>query len=160
MLFRSLKARPGILAAAAERKPVGVGIKGALAGLGAAAVLTGAALSWFASANPDGLEWAMSRTSGKEEPGNAGKVHALLGSLQAKTAFLPDYGFRKPESAREAAVSEETIPAGDAPAWPAVDAGTSVAGIVGGLMTLALALLVGFALRGRKGTAESGNHFV
>jgi len=33
------------------------------------------------------------------------------------------------------------------PAWPAVDAGTSVAGIVGGAATFALVLLVGLVIR-------------
>ncbi|MDD2806293.1 MAG: energy-coupling factor ABC transporter permease [Elusimicrobiales bacterium] len=146
-----LKARPEILAAAAQRQPIGVSVKGALAGLAAAAVLTGAALSWFASANPDGLEWAMLRTSGKEELESSGKLHGSLGALQAKTSFLPDYGFRKTEAARENAA-----PAGEgepAPAWPAVDAGTSVAGLVGGLLTLCLAGLVGLALRRRSAAA-------
>ncbi|OGR69424.1 MAG: cobalamin biosynthesis protein CbiM [Elusimicrobia bacterium GWC2_61_19] len=144
-----LKARPEILAAAAQRQPIGVSVKGALAGLAAAAVLTGAALSWFASANPDGLEWAMLRTSGREELESSGKLHGLLGALQAKTAFLPDYGFRKPEEA-PAAPDGEGAPA---PAWPAVDAGTSVAGLVGGISTLLMTGLIGFALRRGKAAA-------
>ncbi|HNT97758.1 MAG TPA: energy-coupling factor ABC transporter permease [Elusimicrobiales bacterium] len=152
-----LKARPEILAAATERKPIGVSVKGALAGLGAAAVLTGAALSWFASANPDGLEWAMLRTSGKEELESGAKVHGLLASLQEKTSFLPDYGFKKAEAAPEPAAEEggtQAAPEAEEQApWPAVDAGTSVAGLVGGLLTLALAGLIGFALRRRNAAA-------
>lgn len=38
----------------------------------------------------------------------------------------------------------------EAPAWPAVDAGASLAGMVGGCMTLALVLVVGYWLRRRK----------
>ena len=151
-----IKARPEILTAAAERAPIGVSVKKALLGLGAAAVLTGAALSWFASAEPDGLEWAMLKTSGREELESGGKLHGLLASLQAKTAFLPDYGFRKPEAVHEGpfpAREGTPVPAQEAPAWPAVDAGTSMAGVVGGLLTLALAALAGFGLKRRKADA-------
>lgn len=130
-----LKARPEILEAAGGRKPIAGSVKGAVAALAAAAVLAGAALSWFASPAPDGLEWAMLKTSGKEAMESSGKVHSMLASLQEKTAFLPDYSFK-------AAEHSET-----SPAWPAVDAGTSVSGLVGGLLTLALAMLAGLALK-------------
>lgn len=43
-----------------------------------------------------------------------------------------------------------TTAAAEAPAWPAVDAGTSLAGVVGGAITLALVLAVGYWLRRRK----------
>lgn len=156
-----LKARPEILAATAERKPIGVSVKKAALGLAVGAVFMGAALSWFASANPDGLEWAMLKTSGKEELESGEKLHNLLASLQEKTAFLPDYGFKKAEAAHESAAQEgghegastpDAAPEAQAP-WPAVDAGTSVAGLVGGMMTLLLAVLIGFGLKRRRITA-------
>lgn len=143
-----MKARPEILAAAFERAPIGVSVKKAILGLAAAAVLTGAALSWFASGDPDGLEWAMLKTSGKEELERNGKVHGLLASLQGRTAFLPDYGFRKAKEIQAPAVPEGK-PQNEA-AWPAVDPGTSVSGLVGGSLTLLLAALTGFFLRQRK----------
>lgn len=139
-----LKARPEILRAAAERKAIGVSIKGSLAWIAAAALITGAALSWCASVNPDGLEWAMLRTSGKEELASREKIHSLLSSVQSTTAFLPDYGFKKGEIP-SAAQQEPEAPE----AWPAVDAGTSAAGLVGGALALAAALLAGVALRRR-----------
>ncbi len=150
-----LRARPEILESAAGRKPIGVSIRGALAGLAAAAVLTGAALSWFASANPDGLEWAMLKTSGKEELESSGKVHGLLAALQEKTAFLPDYSFKAPETAAREAAAPESSPGASMPppAWPAVDAGTSLSGLIGGLLVLALAMLAGFALKWKKAAA-------
>ena len=135
-------ARPEIVSAASDRTPLGVSVKKVVLGIAAAAALTGISLSWFASANPDGLEWAMLRTSGKEEIQSGEKLHGMLGALQEKTAFLPDYGFKK----TEAAPVEKS-------AWPAVDAGTSVAGLVGGILTLFLAVLIGFGLKRRKTAA-------
>jgi len=42
-----------------------------------AAVVTGGVLSWFASSNPDGLEWAMFKTAGTEELDTPSKdIHA------------------------------------------------------------------------------------
>lgn len=136
------KARPEILDAAANSVPIGrVSMKKVLLGLAVAAVITGGALSWFASSNPDGLEWSMFKTSGKEELESHENVHASLAAMQEKTSFLPDYGFKK----SEAVESED-----GAPAWPAVDAGTSVSGLIGGTLTLLVAFLIGLALRRRK----------
>jgi cobalt/nickel transport system permease protein len=120
-------------------------------------VLAGVALSWLASVRPDGLEWAVLKTSGKEYIQSGGKLHGLLASLQQKTAFLPDYGLKKAASGPAAGplageASAEAAKARKA-AWPAVEAGTSLAGLVGGALTLALALLVGFALKRRKAAA-------
>ena len=62
----------------------------------AASLLTGGVVSWFASENPDGLEWAIAKVTGAEEvTGTEDGVHAMLASLQEKIAFLPDYSFKK-----------------------------------------------------------------
>lgn len=115
-------------------------------GLALGTLLVGGVASWFASTNPDGLEWAIARVSGTEEPADVESgVHGHLADLQQKLAVMPDYGFRTPG------------PASPAPeAWPAVSAGTSSAGLVGGLMTLALAGLTGLALRWRTPPLASG----
>ena len=147
------KARPEVLEAAIAPRSLGwSGLKNVLVGLMVVAALTGAVLSWFASANPDGLEWSMARTSGKEElesPEHG--VHSLLAALQEKTAFLPDYSFKEkgkegpaePAEPGKAKASDE--PKTEEP-WPAVSAGTSVSGLVGGLLTMILAGLLGFGL--------------
>lgn len=137
------KARPEILDAAISSKPIGrVDIRKVLIGLLIAAAITGAGLSWFASVNPDGLEWAMFKTSGKEELKSREKVHASLAGIQEKTAFLPDYEFKK--AGHEAEPEENSKPS-----WPAIDAGTSTSGLVGGALTLVMAVLVGWALKKR-----------
>ncbi len=118
-----------------------------LIGLMAAALVIGGAVSWFASTHPDGLEWSIAKVTGAQElAGSADALHAQLAHLQEKTAFLPDYGFKPPEAEPAA----ETAGAGSAPSWPSVSGGTSVAGIVGGLMTLGVACLVGFGLKSRR----------
>ena len=147
------KARPEIVEMAGPSRAVAAGsLRGVLAGLLALAVITGGALSWFASAHPDGLEWAMFRTSGKEEleaPGS--RVHSVLAQLQQWTAFLPDYGFKMEEAEKASKEGPKQDAAKPSPAesWPAVSAGTSVAGVVGSGITLAVAGLVGFGLKGR-----------
>jgi cobalt/nickel transport system permease protein len=145
------KAKPEILSAASTSKPIGaISIRQVLIGLLAAAVLTGGALSWFASSHPDGLEWSMSKTSGSEEMKNpAHGIHDTLAGFQEKTAFLPDYAFKSEAHEQEAVAPVEDEAA--AP-WPAVDPGTSVSGLVGGALTLILALLIGIVLKRRKRT--------
>jgi len=137
------KARPEILAYAAAARPLGnIGISKVLAGLAVAAIVTGGALSWFASSSPDGLEWSMAKTSGKEElEAPETGIYHVLSTIQKKTAFLPDYGFKKDQS--EAAAEEP------APSWPAVDKGTSTSGLVGGSLTLLLAVVIGLLFRRR-----------
>lgn len=137
------KARPEILDAVEYVGVIGkkVEMKRTFLGLAVAAVIAGGALSWFASGNPDGLEWAMFKTSGKEELESHEPAHVSLAAIQEKTAILPDYGFKKAES--------ETAPE----VWPAVDLGTSVSGLVGGALTLLLAVVIGLGLRRSKRAA-------
>ncbi len=155
-------ARPEVLdlargQVALSAHPGGLSLRKVLAGLAAAAVITGGMLSWFASAYPDGLEWSMAGVSGKEElEAPAGGIHESLARLQEKTAILPDYGFKAPEAEKSAEAAAE--PAAEkgheaAPAWPAVEAGTSVSGLVGGALTLLLAGVVGLLLKRRARSA-------
>jgi cobalt/nickel transport system permease protein len=135
-----------------------VSLRPVLIGLAIAAVVTGGAASWFASTHPDGLEWSMARVSGKEEleSPEAG-IHESLAKVQEKTAFLPDYGFKSTEVAPGTAAPAEHAAAPEPEPWPSVSAGTSLSGIVGGLMTLVLASLTGFALRARSIQRAHGN---
>jgi cobalt/nickel transport system permease protein len=134
--------RPEILSAAAEGQAIGkTSIRPVLAGLFLAALVIGGGLSWFASSHPDGLEWAMFKTSGSEElesPEHG--IHETLFAVQEKTALLPDYNF--PESQESAGSA--------AHAGSIVDTGTSFSGIVGGLVTLLITGLIGWLLRIRQ----------
>jgi cobalt/nickel transport system permease protein len=137
-------ARPEILNAATHSKQIGqISITKVLLGLIIAVVILGGALSWFASTNPDGLEWAMFKTAGVEELESEGWIHESLSALQKKMSFLPDYGFKQNEPRAEPEASSEL-------SWPAIEPGTSVSGIVGGGLTLFVILLIGFFLRRRK----------
>jgi cobalt/nickel transport system permease protein len=135
------RARPEILEMNGVSKASGASSLGKiLAALLIAAALTGGLVSWFASTHPDGLEWAISGTAGKEELETPKQtLYGWLAALQEKTAFLPDYGFR--ESKKEDA-SED--------AWPAVDPGTSLSGLLGGALTLITLVLLGVLLKRRK----------
>jgi cobalt/nickel transport system permease protein len=136
------KARPEILQTALEARPIGTHpVRNMLLAFLAAAILTGGIVSWYASENPDGLEWAIAKVTGKEELKEPGqRLYGMLGSLQKKTAFLPDYTFKKSaEPAKETAAGTRL--------------GTSIAGILGGIMTLAVAFVIGFILKKREQTA-------
>lgn len=145
------KARPDILPASpATGRP----FAGLLAAFVVLALLTGGVGAWFASKNPDGLEWSIARVTGSaalETPRSA--VHERLGQVQQRLALMPDYGFRGADTAsgRPAAAGppSSTTAAGSEAGLPGADErwGTSVAGVVGGAITLLLAALVGFALK-------------
>jgi cobalt/nickel transport system permease protein len=118
-----------------------------LLGLALCALLAGGLLSWFASANPDGLEWSIRGVTGKEEleAPKAG-VHGALAWMQEKLSFLPDYDFKKPEEAGSGKQDEEKG-GKKGEAWPEVSPGKSLAGVLGAVMTLFLVGAVGFGLR-------------
>lgn len=106
----------------------------------ALAIATGGVLSWFASSDPDGLEWSIERVTGTPEvSGDTTALHQALARLQQQVAPMPDY-------ALPAQATAEPEPA----AWPAVDAGTSLAGILGGLATLLLVSGFAWLLRPRR----------
>ncbi len=134
--------RPEILEANKILRPLDAGnsLKNVLAAFVILAVVTGGVLSWFASTHPDGLEWSIQKVTGKTElAGQTNGVASLFKNIQEKTAFLPGYNFKP--SAKEEPQEHE------APAWPGIEAGTSVAGIMGGAIVLMFILLIGFGIR-------------
>ena len=108
-----------------------------------AALLCGAALSWFASAYPDGLEWSVAGVTGSEETSLAepSSLHRSLESVQASTAIMPDYAL---PAAEETAFSGETEGASSI-----VNPETSLAGVLGSVIIAALVFAAGY-LFGRK----------
>jgi LPXTG-motif cell wall-anchored protein len=138
------KARPEILEYSATSRPLGnLSITKVLTGLGMAAGITGGAVSWFASSFPGRLEWSIEKISGQEKlQAPEEGIHHFLAGLQEKTAFLSDYSFQTNEHEPAAQKKRE-------PAWPVVDTGTMVSGLVAGGLTLIMALAIGFLFRKR-----------
>ena len=137
------RARPDLLVPGGGTTSSRATLKPLLAALGVAAVVTGGALSWFASSQPDGLEWSIERTAGTELAAPEGGVHGMLARLQEAVSFLPDYGLPKAAHAAEVETAEQLD-------WPAVDGGTSLAGVVGGAATLVLVWALALLLRRRR----------
>lgn len=102
-----------------------------------AALVTGGLLSYTASDNPDGLEWAIEKTDHHQPASSiAPKPEPSLFTLiQEKLAILPDYSFRNPVATEKGVLAQIT------------PIGTSVSGVSGSLAALLIALLIGFAVR-------------
>ena len=132
------KARPELLENVAAGKAFGaLSLNKVLKGFLVAAIIVGGALSWFASVNPDGLEWSMKKIAGTTELSTSDEMHQLFSSIQEKTALLPDYNFK---------TTEETSSIENESTWPSVNIGTTVSGLIGGIMTFALAGLIGLII--------------
>jgi cobalt/nickel transport system permease protein len=117
--------------------PAGVPRKKVLVVFGVLTVLVAAGLSLFASAYPDGLEWAMEKTAGTAELERDGAAYRAAGEIVEKTAILPDYGFK--DAGGEGEGEEE-------PSEAVSLAGTSVSGLAGSATTLVLAAGLGLLI--------------
>ncbi len=121
------KLRPEILESTSERREMGktVSVKKAVIALAVITLVVGGGLSLFASTYPDGLEWSMEKVAGTAELEAAGGIYDGAAAAQDAAAFMPDYAFKS--DAENAA-------------------GTSVAGIIGSIVTFAIAGAIGIII--------------
>ena len=125
--------RPQLL----ESQPYcGPSLRTVIASLAVLTLIGGGVVSWFASSRPDGLEWSIERTTGTGELEAESATHTAAAKIQGRTAILPDYELRGGGDA-EAEVG----------AWPAVNTGTTLSGVLGALLTLALGAGAGALVR-------------
>jgi cobalt/nickel transport system permease protein len=144
------RAQPDMLARAAERRRLaGLNLRGVLAGFAIVAMLSAAVLAWFASTSPDGLEWSIARVTGRPEVASAvtSPIQDAAATVQEKTAILPGYG-----AGASTEQDAEADRGGAGAPWPSAEGRTSVAGMVGALLTMLAALGVGYALKRRRVT--------
>jgi len=138
------KERPELIQKISMSEPLGnVRIRRVLVGLLLVTFLTGGVLSWFASSNPDGLEWSLAQATGveeRQEPETG--IYNILADVQKKVALFPDYNFKE---GGEGVANAPKVKATES--WPAVNSGTTVAGLVGAMLTLLLAGIIGKGLQ-------------
>jgi len=131
-------ARPELFVRQPSSSPAGMPLRRLLAGFLVATLVIGGLGSLAASDKPDGLEWAIRQVTGSAELANPQHgLHQVLATVQERLALLPDYGFRQTTAQPSAA-------APSAERW-----GTSLAGLVGGGITVLL-LSLGALLLGRR----------
>jgi cobalt/nickel transport system permease protein len=106
--------------------------------------VVGGFFSWFASSNPDGLEWSIEKVYGKPElPEKEGGILTKIKEIQEKFAILPDYTFKKVETKETPAQKEEEK-------YPNIDVGTTVSGVVGSIMVILILMGTGFLIKAFK----------
>ncbi|WP_029231968.1 energy-coupling factor ABC transporter permease [Butyrivibrio sp. VCB2006] len=123
------EARPELLwGVGKSEEPVKEGklsFKGTIIAIAVAAAICGGAISLFASAFPDGLEWSMEQVAGTSELEAQGGAYETAAGIQETTSLLPDYAFKNSESA----------------------VGTSFSGIVGALVVVGVCVGASYAFR-------------
>jgi cobalt/nickel transport system permease protein len=108
------------------------------------ALTAGGLLSVLASQNPDGLEWAVQRVTGKEglqPPGQ--ELYRSLARMQGKTAFLYNYSLGMGNDKGKNDINTKSTGKGDH------DNETGFTGLIGTVITLALSFLAGWLLKRR-----------
>lgn len=133
------KARPEILEITARNQPLGnSSAKNLIGGFLIIAALTGGVLTWFASNNPDSLEWSTERVSSNQELEPSSNLHRSLENIQKKTSILPEYGFKKPNNTKTRDYSPTSL-----------KTETTVSGILGGILIMACSILLGILFKKR-----------
>ena len=143
------QAQPELLSRRATGSALtGLNLKPVLIGLAVATVLAAGVLSVFASTNSDGLEWSIASVTGGKEVTASGPVYDTLARVQEITALLPDYGVRQSaDSAAEQSPATQNAPT-------SAEAGTSLSGLIGGGLVLAVTALIGWVLKRRADSRE------
>lgn len=145
------RTRPDILP---ESAATGGPFNKVLAAFVALTLVTGSVGAWFASTDPDGLEWSIAKVTGTavlESPGSA--VHTRLAQVQRSLAFMPDHGLRGAAGEADAPLANgpphAALPGASRADTDGAEQGlaSAAAGLVGGAITLLLVVLTGFALR-------------
>ena len=123
------EARPDLLWGVGESENTAkegkLSFRGTIIAIAVAAAICGGAISLFASAFPDGLEWSMEQVAGTTELEAEGGAYETAAGIQETTSLLPDYAFKDSESA----------------------VGTSFSGIVGALVVVAVTVGASYAFR-------------
>lgn len=131
-----LQAQPDILDTdrpAPARRPTAALLAVFLVG----ALLAGTVLTWFASGNPDGLQWSITHVAGVQDIVGASdsRIHQVSADVQRMTSILPDYAL--PSGGPE---SGSSTPA---------SSGTSLAGALGVVLVMSLTVAGALALKHR-----------
>ena len=86
------RTRPDLLHSSAHR-PSRKSTRRAVLWFAVATLVVGGFIVWFASANPDGLEWSIEQVAGVEEleQTHPTVVSALAGKVSNTTSIMPDY---------------------------------------------------------------------
>ena len=88
----------------------------------------GGILSLYASGNPDGLEWTLNHSAVQKEVVVSSRLYQSLVDIQSKLAILPNYNFK-------------------AGIYSSEQAGTSISGMIGAIITLLLAAGMGLIIK-------------
>lgn len=139
------RARPGVLFCSLDAREAG-GERSVVICFLVAAVLLGGGISWFASSQPDGLEWSVSKALGNHElPDTSSGLHSAAAGLQAKVSLMPDYELKRSGGDAERADADR----GAATRWPAINGEATLAGLLGGALVLCAISIAGLILRAR-----------
>ena len=85
--------RPDLLAGSDGERPSKKSVIRAVVWFALATLVLVSGVVWFASSNPDGLEWSIEKVSGAEEieQEHPTAVSTILGNVSDSTSIMPDY---------------------------------------------------------------------
>lgn len=128
--------RPEILEYGISGKKISlsVSLKKVVISMAVLAAVVGGVLSLYASNYPDGLEWSIGNIIGEEQLESEGEAYEKAEYIQETTSFMPDYNLKSADE-------DSSI-------------GTSLAGIIGGALTLGITFLIGFIISKVKKSRE------
>lgn len=144
------QARPDIMHSVLESRPTDSHhpVRNVILAFLALALVMGGFVSQFASTKPDGLEWSIKKVTGQKELKSPERgLHAILNTLQEKTAFWPGYSLKKTAEAPNDPQSQQAVHTVRTLEELKDTPSINVEGLVGGTLTLILSFLTGFVLK-------------
>ena len=140
------RVRPASLGLEVASASVGFSRRAVVFSLLLTALLLAGVVSWFASSHPDGLEWSYldhqySAADSAIKPPSP--TMAAVDEFQSAHTPMPDYSIRQAGPT----VSEGAAEEAGQDAWPNVDGRTSLAGVLGTVLTLVVVYVVAVVLR-------------
>ena len=145
--------RPSTLGLSAPQSADRLSRKAVLASILATAILLGGVVSWFASTHSDGLEWSYLERPYSGKAGatveNTSPSVAAVDSWQGRWSLMSDYTRRAAPLGQELRETEKSITE-TAASWPNLDGWSSLAGILGTVVTLAVVYGASAVIRRRR----------
>ena len=144
------RVRPSLVSAPQAAEKESLGRAPVIVSLIVTALLLAGVVSWFASTHPDGLEWSYTEHSYGQTGGsveNSSPTISTVDRWQSKWTLMTDYSRRPATLGQKPAAENNAGGDNSSEPWPNASGWTSLAGLVGTVLTLVIIYVIARLVR-------------